>query len=181
MICIIIQVNRKVINDRDRNICKFNEKWERANKYFDAAIEYLKDAFLLVSYMKLEYLDYLKMKKDDTARSEKLRKIADYLDELLSRNIRNFILNYYMLDEKSICKAEYIVPKCDEYHYQHAKYFGMNDIESYVKEHLFNNLYTQLNIFNYELREEIDGFHNYEISNDMNKIIEREENFIKWK
>ena len=79
---------QKGYNDRDRNICKFNEKWERANKYFDAAIEYLKDAFILVSYLRLEFNEYKKTNNDSEEKKIKLTKIAEYLDELLSRDIK---------------------------------------------------------------------------------------------
>ena len=41
--------------------------------------------------------------------------------------------------------------------------------EEYVKKYLFDNLYTHLNIFNYD-----------NISKQENEIIEREEKFLEW-
>ena len=52
--------------------------------------------------------------------------------------------------------------------------------EEYVKKYLFDNLYTHLNIFNYEMRETIDGYPHYNISKQENEIIEREEKFLEW-
>ena len=78
-------------------------------------------------------------------------------------------------------KKEYKVDSYYRYHYEHKKYFGEQKIEEYVKKYLFDNLYTHLNIFNYELVESIDLFFNPEFEKAKREIEEKEEKFLEWK
>lgn len=160
---------------------KYNyvKKWRYLNRCLYAMIEYLKDAFLLLSFLNKRYEKFISERCDD---DEKIIFIADCLDELLNRNIKKFISCYYVYSKKEKEKLKYNrFANFSKFHLAHRKYYECNSADEFIKKYLNNNLYTKLNIFGFQAYDSIDGFRNKIFLEDLeNKIMEKEELFLKW-